>query len=321
MAVVRDRQAHAWVEVYLDGVGWIPVEVTPGAEAFPDDNTMEQLELTGQLTDTFESIPEPPAATEEPLQEQELTSADELPDDTVGEETQPPDPTGEMPQNGADDGSGTAGSGTDGAGATGNENGGIGAAGTGNSGTDATGTGNGGAGTAGNGNGGAGATGNGNGGADAAGSGNVGNGMTGNAGGEAGVQKPHWELSPQAKEALKKIVSVMGALLLCGAAFWLLRKGCYWRMCRATDREKVFLFRRNLAVLLWISGHRGRLTGESEEAKRYRAWIEKSGFGEHGLSKQEFRDMVKFSRGLAKEEYGALPVYKKPLYRFLDVYR
>lgn len=323
MAVVRDRQAHAWVEVYLDGVGWIPVEVTPGAEAFPDDNTMEQLELTGQLTDTFESIPEPPAATEEPLQEQELTGADELPDDTVGEETQPPvdNPTGEMPQNGADDGSGTAGSGTDGAGATGNENGGIGAAGTGNSGTDATGTGNGGAGTAGNGNGGAGATGNGNGGADAAGSGNVGNGMTGNAGGEAGVQKPHWELSPQAKEALKKIVSVMGALLLCGAAFWLLRKGCYWRMCRATDREKVFLFRRNLAVLLWISGHRGRLTGESEEAKRYRAWIEKSGFGEHGLSKQEFRDMVKFSRGLAKEEYGALPVYKKPLYWFFDIYR
>lgn len=278
MAVVRDRQAHAWAEVYLDGVGWIPVEVTPGAEAFPDDNTMEQLELTGQLTDTFESMPEPPEVTEEPTQEQ--TGPDEIPDDTVGEETQPSveNPGGEMPQDGADDGTGAAGNGNGGSGAAGNGNGGTGAAGKGT-------------------------------------------GATGNAGGEAGVQKPHWELSPQAKAALKKVFGTIGTLLLCSATLWLLRKGCYQRMCRAADRKKVFLFHRNLKVLLWFSGHRDRLTGESVEAQRYRAWIEKSGFGEHGLSEQEFRDMVKFCRGLAKEEYGTLPLYKKPLYRFLDVYR
>lgn len=278
MAVVRDRQAHAWAEVYLDGVGWIPVEVTPGAEAFPDDNTMEQLELTGQLTDTFESMPEPPEVTEEPTQEQ--TGPDEIPDDTVGEETQPSveNPGGEMPQDGADDGTGAAGNGNGGSGAAGNGNGGTGAAGKGT-------------------------------------------GATGNAGGEAGVQKPHWELSPQAKAALKKVFGTIGTLLLCSATLWLLRKGCYQRMCRAADRKKVFLFHRNLKVLLWFSGHRDRLTGESVEAQRYRAWIEKSGFGEHGLSEQEFRDMVKFCRGLAKEEYGTLPLYKKPLYRFFDVYR
>lgn len=271
MAVVRDRQAHAWAEVYLDGVGWIPVEVTPGAEAFPDDNTMEQLELTGQLTDTFESMPEPPEVTEEPAQEQ--TGPDEIPDDTVGEETQPSveNPGGEMPQDGADDGTGAAGNGNGGSGAAGNGNGGTGAA--------------------------------------------------GNAGGEAGVQKPHWELSPQAKAALKKVFGTIGTLLLCSATLWLLRKGCYQRMCRAADRKKVFLFHRNLKVLLWFSGHRDRLTGESVEAQRYRAWIEKSGFGEHGLSEQEFRDMVKFCRGLAKEEYGTLPLYKKPLYRFFNIYR
>lgn len=299
MAVVRDRQAHAWAEVYLDGVGWIPVEVTPGAEAFPDDNTMEQLELTGHLTDTFDSIPEPPAVTEEPRQEQDRTGTDGIPDDTAGEETQPSvgNPDEETPQDGTDEGSGAAGNG----------NGGSGTAGNGNDG----------AGTAGNG--GVGATG--SGGTDVAGNGSAGNGMTGNAGGEAGVQKPHWELSLQAKAVLKKVVSVIGTLLLCGAALWLLRKGCYWRMCRAADREKVLLFQRNLKVLLWFSGHRGRLTGESAEAQRYRSWIEKSGFGEHGLSEQEFRDMVKFSRGLAKEEYGTLPLYKKPLYRFFDVYR
>ena len=299
MAVVRDRQAHAWAEVYLDGVGWIPVEVTPGAEAFPDDNTMEQLELTGHLTDTFDSIPEPPAVTEEPRQEQDRTGTDGIPDDTAGEETQPSvgNPDEETPQDGTDEGSGAAGNG----------NGGSGTAGNGNDG----------AGTAGNG--GVGATG--SGGTDVAGNGSAGNGMTGNAGGEAGVQKPHWELSLQAKAVLKKVVSVIGTLLLCGAALWLLRKGCYWRMCRAADREKVLLFQRNLKVLLWFSGHRGRLTGESAEAQRYRSWIEKSGFGEHGLSEQEFRDMVKFSRGLAKEEYGTLPLYKKPLYRFFNVYR
>ena len=297
MAVVRDRQAHAWAEVYLDGVGWIPVEVTPGAEAFPDDNTMEQLELTGQLTDTFESIPEPPAVTEEPRQEQDRTGTDGIPDDTAGEETPPSagNPAEETPQDGTDDGTGAAG------------NGGTGTAGNGSGGTGVAG------------NGGVGATG--SGGTDVAGSGSAGNGMTGNAGGEAGVQKPHWELSPQAKAALKKVFGTIGTLLLCSATLWLLRKGCYQRMCRAADRKKVFLFHRNLKVLLWFSGHRDRLTGESVEAQRYRAWIEKSGFGEHGLSEQEFRDMVKFCRGLAKEEYGTLPLYKKPLYRFFNIYR
>ncbi len=29
-AIVLDNQAHAWVEIYLEGVGWVPVEVTAG---------------------------------------------------------------------------------------------------------------------------------------------------------------------------------------------------------------------------------------------------------------------------------------------------
>jgi len=30
---VTDRQAHAWVEVYYDGLGWLPLEVTPSSPA------------------------------------------------------------------------------------------------------------------------------------------------------------------------------------------------------------------------------------------------------------------------------------------------
>jgi len=46
-AVVTGKQAHAWAEIYLDAVGWVPVEMTPGAVAFRGDNRRQQLESLG----------------------------------------------------------------------------------------------------------------------------------------------------------------------------------------------------------------------------------------------------------------------------------
>lgn len=38
---IKKKQAHAWAEYYLDGVGWIPFEVTPG---YTDEKEEQQLE-------------------------------------------------------------------------------------------------------------------------------------------------------------------------------------------------------------------------------------------------------------------------------------
>lgn len=44
-AIVIDRNGHAWVEIYLDNLGWIPVEMTPGYETdSAEDPTSEQAE-------------------------------------------------------------------------------------------------------------------------------------------------------------------------------------------------------------------------------------------------------------------------------------
>lgn len=41
VAEVLDSQAHAWVEIYLDNIGWVPIEMTPGYEESSLGNTLE----------------------------------------------------------------------------------------------------------------------------------------------------------------------------------------------------------------------------------------------------------------------------------------
>ena len=59
---IADSQAHAWVELYLSGIGWIPVEVTPGRE-------------NGEAADQIPSY-EPPVSWEEPQPEENEESSE-----------------------------------------------------------------------------------------------------------------------------------------------------------------------------------------------------------------------------------------------------
>lgn len=63
---VPDQNAHAWVEVYVDGYGWAPVEVTPGfstpsTEAFPEGSPAPAP------TGTASPRPDTPRPSRDPL--------------------------------------------------------------------------------------------------------------------------------------------------------------------------------------------------------------------------------------------------------------
>ena len=66
-ASVPDSAAHAWVEVYLDGYGWYPVEVTPssGIGVLPSPQETPAEEAPPEETAPEETVP-PTSETEEP---------------------------------------------------------------------------------------------------------------------------------------------------------------------------------------------------------------------------------------------------------------
>lgn len=81
-AIATDAQAHAWAEVYLSGIGWMPVEMTPGALAFTEDASLKQLELAGRLSGTLTEerrTPKiPPAAKKTEKRQEETAEREEI---------------------------------------------------------------------------------------------------------------------------------------------------------------------------------------------------------------------------------------------------
>lgn len=56
---VRRLNEHAWVEVYIDGIGWLPVEVTPGSLDGSNEDHGEEPTETAQPGDQSQPTPEP----------------------------------------------------------------------------------------------------------------------------------------------------------------------------------------------------------------------------------------------------------------------
>ena len=69
---IYDRSAHAWPEIYIDGVGWVPIEVTPGflnEEDMQDDREEDPLNR--------EDLNDVENTTEEETTEEETTEPEE----------------------------------------------------------------------------------------------------------------------------------------------------------------------------------------------------------------------------------------------------
>lgn len=123
---ITDRNAHAWVEIYLDNIGWVPVEMTPGysgsaaelpTEEEPTEPTPTSFAPTESVptnTPTPTSFaptdtPTPTVNSEEPTPTQGIGATDTPTPTISGTENAP----GNLPGSGEGQGGGTGTSGED----------------------------------------------------------------------------------------------------------------------------------------------------------------------------------------------------------------
>lgn len=90
---VRDYNAHAWVEVYVDGCGWYPVEFTPGANIIGTGEVVENVARIGEdikeknepeVSPTEVPVEPTPSQNEEESMEEPPTTPDEKDHQTKG---------------------------------------------------------------------------------------------------------------------------------------------------------------------------------------------------------------------------------------------
>ncbi|MDF2540272.1 MAG: hypothetical protein K0S76_3293, partial [Herbinix sp.] len=64
--IIKDYNAHAWVEVYIDNCGWIPMEFTPGSSY--DYSVLENIAVIGEIAAEEEAQVTPTQAPPEPTE-------------------------------------------------------------------------------------------------------------------------------------------------------------------------------------------------------------------------------------------------------------
>lgn len=50
---VRERNVHAWVEIYLEGIGWVPIEVTKGYSVLPAEEKVYSQTESGEYREVY----------------------------------------------------------------------------------------------------------------------------------------------------------------------------------------------------------------------------------------------------------------------------
>ena len=92
---VSGADAHAWVEIYQDGLGWLPVEVTGQSGLMPDPDGIEPAaELEDKVTEAVPPAPVEEMPSPDSLEQSEMVPSSPDPADATGENH--PAPT-EMP--------------------------------------------------------------------------------------------------------------------------------------------------------------------------------------------------------------------------------
>lgn len=82
-ADVPDYNAHAWVEIYLENIGWVPVEMTPGYT-----NDSAKLPTTPELRDTWKQRHEEHKDAAEQNPQTQMQTKNESPSETQMETQQ-----------------------------------------------------------------------------------------------------------------------------------------------------------------------------------------------------------------------------------------
>lgn len=297
-AVVLDRQAHAWAEIYLDGIGWIPVEMTPGAAAFPRDNAAQQLALAGQLAEEAqkgenawevwnvssgketENGRQESSGKDDPADSQASGASGEQEDTEGQEDFQGQYEPGEQ--------EGSRGEGESGEGES--EQGGSG------------------------------------------GGKNPGSRDPNqedssqkapeqeNSGGGEDSRKSHIRVNLEDTRGSGEALLIMLPLVLWTLGFALLRQIDCGRLRRAEGKEKIFLLYRSMRRLFAVSGCSEKLNGSEESAMEFIRFVEKYGFGRDEPGSEELEAARRICERLAREAYGGLPLYKKALFSGFDVY-